>query len=355
MTGENEKDFVDALDEHWDDYRARFKAGRREISEESIHDLRVASRRFLALLDIVRGLDPHPRVKKMRRSLKKQLDQLDQLHDAQVMLVEIGQRLEQIPQLSPFQAYLEKRAMRLTRAARKNMLASKTSDLKERVKKIRAVVEKHSQETGFSKRILQAVDGAYSRTIQGFDEMDAQQPATIHHVRIAFKKFRYMIETVRPLLRGHPESYFERMHNYQDAMGKIRDTTVFLGTLEEFEKSRQKSATEVAPAFEPKPISLYYKKRLAELIRAYLENKDELNTFWRAAPDQSFPWEKSDDSVHNPPRNRSTSGQRQQRTRRQPAAADRRRAQKDAPDRAGTEGTGNADRSDSDQSIPPSG
>jgi CHAD domain-containing protein len=350
-----EKDFLGALEGHWDDYRAQFKAGRREISEESIHNLRVAARRFLALIDIIRGLDPHPREKKMRRFLKKQLDQLDELHDAQVMLAETAQRLERLPQLSMFQTHLEKRMKKLTRAARKNMQASKPSDLKRQVKKIRAVAEKHSTEDGFSRRLLQTVDEAYSRITQALGEMDVKQPATIHHVRIAFKKFRYMIETIQPLLPGYPASYFDQMHNYQDAMGKIRDTTVLLGTLEEFEKRHSKSVQDDAPDFDPKPIRLYYEKRLAALIRAYLKCKDELKTFWRAAPDQPFAWEKSDDSIHNPPRNRRTKGQQQQRTRRQPATADQRRTQKDAQDRAGTEGIGDADRSGPDQSISPSG
>ena len=195
MTGEKAADLVSALDEHWDDYRGRFKAGRHEITEETVHDLRVSSRKFLALLDIVRGLDTHPRVKKLRRFLKHQLSQLDQLHDAQVMLMETGQRLEQLPQLGPFEAYLQKRSKRLARAALKDLQASKPSDLKKQVRDVRKVVEKHAQENGFSKRVLRPADQAFSKTVMALRKVRARQPATIHHTRVAFKKFRYMVET----------------------------------------------------------------------------------------------------------------------------------------------------------------
>ncbi len=282
-------DLVSALDEHWDDYRGRFKAGRHEITEETVHDLRVSSRRFLALLDIVRGLDAHPRVKKLRRFLKHQLSQLDQLHDAQVMLMETGQRLEQIPQLGPFEAYLQKRSKRLAQAALKDLQASKPSDLKKQVRDVRKVVEKHAQENGFSKRVLRPADQAFSKTVMALRKVRARQPATIHHTRVAFKKFRYMVETVRPFLPTYPEANFERMHDYQDAMGKVHDAVVFLDTLAEFEKNAPKSSRQKPAPFNPRPIRLYYRKHLSELIHIFLNQRTALRTFWRAGPWRNVP------------------------------------------------------------------
>jgi CHAD domain-containing protein len=353
MTGEKATDLASALDGHWDDYRARFKAGRREISEETVHDLRVSSRRFLALLDIVGGLDPHPRVKKMRRFLKQQLSQLDQLHDAQVMLMETGQRLEQLPELGPFEAYLQKCSKRLARAALKDLRASKPSDLKKQVSNIRNVVEEHAQESGFPARVLRPADRAYSKTVRALRKVRARQPDTIHHTRVAFKKFRYMVETVRPFLPTYPEANFERMHDYQDAMGKVHDAVVFLDTLSEFEKSAPKSSRQKPLTFNSRPIRMYYKKHLSELIHNFLNQRTVLRTFWRAGPGRTFPWEKSDDSLHNPTRDRRASGQRQQRTTRQPAGTDRRGAQEDAPDRTGSGGAGRPNGSHSHESLHP--
>jgi len=355
MTAESQKDFLGALDGHWDNYRRQFKAGRQEISEESIHDLRVAARRLLAQLSILRCLDVHPRVMKIQRFLKRQLDQLDQLRDAQVLLADTTQGMESLPQLAPFQAYLLARSSDLADAARKDLGASRPSDLEKRVKEIRRVAKKHSKDKNLLDQLLRAVDQAHSKTGQMFGKLNANDPVTIHHVRIAFKKFRYMIETIQPLLRDYPEAHLDRMHDYQDAMGRVHDMSVFLDRLHEYEASLPTPQHGDASAFDSKPIEAYYRKRLDDLIRVYFERKDEFNIFWRAASDQPFPWEKSHDSVHRASRNRRTTEQQQQRRRRQPAASDRRRAQKDAPDRARAEGTGSEDRPDPDQSVPPGG
>ena len=48
-----------------------------------------------------------------------------------------------------------------------------------------------------------------------------------------------------------------------------------------------------APAsYDPEPAHLYYKERHAIALAAYIEDKGEIITFWRTAPDQPFPQEK---------------------------------------------------------------
>jgi CHAD domain-containing protein len=351
MTADPGKDFLAALDAQWDAYRAQFKAGRRGITEETIHDLRVAARRFLALLDIITGLTPRPRVKELRRFLKKQLDELDELRDAQVMLAEAGRRLRAIPQLDAFQAYLEKRAMSLTRSARKKLRDSRPSDLGKLVKRMRTVAEQHTADVRFFERLLQSVDDAYSGVVRAVGKLDAADPATVHRVRIAFKRFRYTIETLQPLLPDYPKPYVARMHAYQDAMGRVRDTTVFLDALQKFEGRPSMPAPAGQPALDPEPIERFYQKRLSKLMRAYFEGTDEFQQYWRTAPDQRFPWEQSHDPLYSAPRHRRGTGQQQQRGAGQPASSDGRGRQEDAPDRPGAEEDGGADRSDPDQPV----
>lgn len=354
MTSEQEQDFLGAVEQHWDKYRKQFKSGRREISEESIHDLRVAAREFQALLRILQALDPHPRVKKIRRFLGKQLDRLNEVHDAQVMLQEADRRMESLPQLGPFRDYLQAGAGKLASAARKYIRKSKPSDLKKRVKRVRKVARKHSDDEQLVEHLLQVVDAAYAKTNEALTELNAADPATIHRVRIAFKEFRYMIETIRPFLPDYPESYPDRMHDYQDAMGKVRDTTVFLNKLKEFEQDLQQRGQGQAPAFDSNPVELFYQKRLDEVIQAYFQREEEFSSFWRAAPDQPFPWENNHEPVHRAPRNRRTTGQ-QQRRRGQPATTNRRGPKKVPASGAGAQPTGDSDRPDTDQSVPAGG
>jgi len=310
---ENAATFLDAFDEHWDHYSKQFKAARKELSEDAVHDLRVAARRLLSLLGILRSLDTHPRVNNLRRFLKKQLDELDELRDTQVMLQEASQRLQTLPQLSMFEGYLQGRLEQLMQKAHDDIRSSKPSELKDRVKKIRAVAKKHSDDTKLLDHLEQAVDEAHGKTMRAFGDLNSQDAVTIHRVRVAFKKFRYMIETIEPLLPDYPEGYLDKMHDYQDSMGKVHDATVMLDRVEAYAQSLPERVPEAAAAFDVGPIEAYYQQRLKGLIRAYFDRKDEFNVFWRAAPDRPFPWEQSHESVHRAPRDRRTAPGRRQR------------------------------------------
>ncbi len=354
MDEKAENTLVAALDRRWNEYRVQFKTCRREFSEEAVHDLRVAARRLLAVLDILRAIDPHPRLQKMRHFLKDQLDNLDELRDVQVMLVETFEAQDQLPQLKPFQEYLQKQEKRLLREARKQVQSSRPSEWSRRMEKMWAALEKESSRPEFSAHLLETMDHAYLKMAQFWNKLDRARPATIHRLRIAFKKFRYMTEVIQPILANYPESYFKRMHDHQSAMGDIHDVEVLLFTLADFAENSVQHASKSASSFDPKPIQRYYKKRQTELVAAFFKEKGELKSFWRPAPDKPFPWEKNNDPLHHSSRHRRTGGDLRPGRRRQPAPADRGRPEKDAQDRKGTKGAGSADRSDPDQPLPSS-
>jgi CHAD domain-containing protein len=355
MDGEVENTLAATLDRRWNEYRVQFKTCRREFSEEAVHDLRVAARRLLAVLDILRAIDPHPRLQKMRRFLKEQLDNLDDLRDVQVMLIETSEAQERLPQLKPFQKDLQKQETRMLRWARKQVQVSKPSGWSRHIEKMRAALEKESSEPGFSARLLETMDNAYLKVTQLYSKLDRAQPATIHRLRIAFKKFRYMTEVIQPILANYPDTFFERMHDHQSAMGDIHDIDIFLNTLADFAESSLHHAHRDAPPFDPKPIQRYYKKRQTEFIAAFFKKKTELKGFWRPSPDQSFPWEKKHDPLHHPSRHRSAGGDLRPGRRRQSAPVNRQGPEEDAQDRTGTEGTGSTDRPGSNQPLPSSG
>ena len=174
-----------SLEERWKTYRAQLKACRHEFSEEAVHDLRVATRRLLALLDIARALDPHPRIQKARKEVKRQLDALDELRDVQVMLVEAVEALESMPELRSFVAYLHKQEKILLRTARRQTKESQPKAFVNRIEKIQLVLNKYSNNKETTARLLEVVDQVYSKAAQAYSQLDALQPATIHGLRIA--------------------------------------------------------------------------------------------------------------------------------------------------------------------------
>ena len=272
----------DFIDHRWEKYRADLKTCRAEFTETAVHDLRVATRRLLAALELIRALDPHPRIKKLCRSLKSQLDGFDTLRDVQVMLVDISKTIGSLPELQLFQQHLQKREKRLLRAAEKHVRAIKLSAFDKRLVKVCEALAAIPA-GDLSQRLLQAVDEAYLTVKQRYGSMDPDRTATIHRVRVAFKKFRYMVECIQPILPNLPEAQLKNMQNYQMVMGDIHDVEVFLETLADFAARHEQ--------FDPEPVHRLYEKTFAQVLSVYLDNKEELGTFWRATPGTDFPWE----------------------------------------------------------------
>lgn len=329
------------LDERLDIFRVQFKTCRRDFSEEAVHDLRVASRRLLATLDLARVFSPRPSLQKTRRELKRFLDELDDLRDTQVQLVDFTDLLETFPQVKGIVKYLKKQEKKLLRAAEKELKKTRLAEISARVEKARARLEAEIPAEGFDAALLQSVDDAFGRAKQAYGQVEAAEAESIHRLRVAFKKFRYSVEAARPLLRKVPKKIFEDMHNYQSKMGDVQDTRVMLEMLAEFaERKPEADLASVREALE---------KRRAELIAAFMQTKDELSAFWRAQPEEFFPWEKPDETVHHSSRNRR--GGRGSRNR--PAeGTDGQRPEKDEQDRARPEGIGGEPGSDPDQPLP---
>ena len=66
-----------------------------------------------------------------------------------------------------------------------------------------------------------------------------RNPRTIHRLRIAFKRFRYLCELLEPFLSGVTETRLERMRHYQGASGEIQDLAVLLARLERAVKKEE--------------------------------------------------------------------------------------------------------------------
>jgi CHAD domain-containing protein len=288
---------LNSLDTRWKKYRSVLKRCRAEFSEEAVHDVRVAARRLLALFDLLRSVVPHARMQKIRRVLKNQLDDFDDLRDTQVLLADISEYIHDLPDLEVFREYLEKKEKKLLRDARKLVKSHKSGGLSGRVEKMRAMTAELPGE-GLAEQLLEAADEAYARVIRLYQAVDAEQVATIHKLRIAFKRFRYMVEIIHPLREDCPLDNFKRMHAYQTMMGDIQDMEVALEQLMELKDALQKPSPESPRSLweidKAKALSTYehYASRFRNVLLAYLEDKGEVLTFWRPAPEGPFPWEK---------------------------------------------------------------
>lgn len=276
---------LEALEQRWKNYRAELKRCRAEFSNEAVHDLRVATRRILAFIQLLNSISSRPRLQKLTRTFKGQLDDFDDLRDTQVILAEISETIQELPQLQSFQKYLQVTEGKMLRTLRKKI---KKLEISETTKRIRKTHESIAAEMNgdLETQIMQAVDDAFLHEKQRQSLVDLARPTTIHKVRIAFKSLRYMVEIIHPLLKDFPIENLKRMNDYQSVMGEIQDAEVFTQTLADF--------SEHASFPDLEPVRRYYERRHAEAISAYAKEMNRLDTFWRASPDQSFPWEKTE-------------------------------------------------------------
>jgi CHAD domain-containing protein len=272
-----------ALEERWENYHAELKRCRKEFSNEAVHDLRSASRRMLAFIRLLKSISPRPRLQKLTRAFKDQLDEFDDLRNIQVVLAEVSETVKELPQLQEFQDHLQSVEKGLLKTLRKRLRVVDLFDVSKRVRRLRESL-KRERDDDLLLHSFQAVDDAFLLTKRRRDWINPAQATSIHRVRIAFKTFRYMVEIIYPLVDDYPPENLERMHDYQSLMGEIQDVEVILQALTD--------APVNVSSFDPEPVRYYYEQCHAKAISAYVEKMNRLDTFWRSAPDQPFPWEK---------------------------------------------------------------
>jgi CHAD domain-containing protein len=275
---------VETLEKRWQIYRSELKRCQKEPGEEAIHDLRVATRRLLALIDMLRTVFPHPKILKMRRVFKNRLNNLNDLRDTQVMLMDVSETLAELPELAPFHNYLAKREKRLLKSANKNIKSYKSTSLRKRIDSTRKTLLKKKINKNLKKEdLLQVVDDTYKTAMRRFRRIDSEQPATVHRFRVAFKKFRYLVEIVHPFVPDFPEGNFKSMHDYQGLMGNIQDLEVISSVFDDFV---DKDAT-----YNPEAAPLFYNQRHTEAVQAFVKDMHQISTYWRPGPGTLFPWE----------------------------------------------------------------
>ena len=129
---------------------------------------------------------------------------------------------------------------------------------------------------------------AFNRVIEIRHQIDPAHLETIHRTRIAFKRFRYMIELLQPILPAVKPRQLIAMDQYQTMMGEIQDVSVMIERLDALLEKKK---------FKRLPLDRFRQvllQRRERLVQAYLNVADQLFTFWpdnrvRRTPRQAQP------------------------------------------------------------------
>jgi CHAD domain-containing protein len=231
---------LSSFKEYRDQLRKTWKDASQNMDEDSIHDLRVASRRMgasLLLLESVLGAD---RPSKARRQLKRLMKKLGALRDIQVQ-VAIVEKWKGTESILKFRESLERterrekdRARDYLSSYRKKKILQELKDFeRDAVKRLKDIPEaaiKTSMEITISvQRInLEAARNARVPT----------DPRSLHAVRRTARKLRYCLEAAAETVGAASRSELQRLKKTQTELGNQRDQQLLKVKFEEWQRNR---------------------------------------------------------------------------------------------------------------------
>ena len=241
------KELLLSFNRSWKEVSAAWKKARTKTSEEAVHDLRVGTRRLIAMLDMTQALSKDNHILKLRRRFKKVLKRMGPLRDLQVQLGTVS-RLRQAGLVEDFRRTLERRERRAVDKIRKELMKPAKRRLAAGVKDVRSEFTRVQQKINDA-----AIQRSLERTLKARrnDFLAARrrfQPAdenTLHKMRIALKKYRYSVEAALPVLDKSAKQRARHMQAFQKLLGDTRDVELLRAELERWAAKRGKKIAAV--------------------------------------------------------------------------------------------------------------
>lgn len=262
-----------SLKTRWKRYCKALDRCQRKSSEAAVHDSRIEARRLISALELLGAFLPESHLVKARRLLKRHLAAFSELRDTQVLLLRVGDLLPRFPDLQGFAKALHKREQRSLKKARRKIRRIALTKLERQIKRLRIELEAQDDAT-LRCRSIEAVDGAFAEVERRRERVTAEDTATIHRTRVAFKHFRYMVEGLHGVLEGIAGPRLRAMQDYQAAMGEIQDSEVLRHELCEFVHLKR-----ITPEL-AKPWLAEVDHRQRRLVARYVRRADQLEDFW---------------------------------------------------------------------------
>jgi CHAD domain-containing protein len=271
-----------SLRERWELYQARLKDCQKDFSAKTVHELRVATRRLMAQFVMLGCVTPGQVAEEARRLLKRRLKALGELRDAHVQRSFIERRMVRYPELLLVRDSLQRRERRLERVAAAEVKGFRTRKLGKWTLALEQHLARKSEQARGSDRLATAVarstTKAFADVVRRRAAIDPANPATFHRTRIAFKKFRYMVESLSPDLTGMSKRELRALAHYQRRMGILQDLEVMQRCIMGFVNKRKGMESLL------RPFVRYLQASRARALRSTLRSADQLFRFWPPGP-----------------------------------------------------------------------
>lgn len=258
-------------------YQKRLTRCQEKFSEAAVHDLRVETRRALALLDLMQTLGVGGSLKKPRKILKRRLDAFDDLRDVQVELLILKPVLPKYPEAADLEAFLTARERDLVARLRRKIRPLKSRRVERMLKSLEkrvAAAPGGAAEAATTEHVLaQPLNAAFERPAQLQQRIRHTDTEAIHRTRIGFKAYRYLCELLVPFLPWMTPRRLREMHAWQTRMGDIQDLNVLLAQIERAVKRGD------VPLPAVKRLHARLARRLVVMVNRFVRTADRLERF----------------------------------------------------------------------------
>lgn len=222
----------------WKAYRQALRRCRRRPDEEAVHDLRVETRRLLAVLQLAKAAAPDAKVKKLRRHLRRRLKALSRLRDLHVQLGLLAPATRRTPGLHPLRAALEAEAARLADRQARSFRSLRPGRERRRLARVLRAVAARTATPRRDRAAAAALRAALARAAARAESrraaVDAARPETLHRLRVALKRQRYMAEALAGLGLAADAGRPAALREAQRRLGRIQDLDVLVRRIEKF-------------------------------------------------------------------------------------------------------------------------
>ena len=202
----------------------RIGRARRSATPAAVHDLRVAIRRFLQVLNTLEPAFPAQPRKKIRRKLKRLMEPAGQVRNCDVAAELIGK----------LDAQSARRLRRKIRTEREEAERRLTGALRGWAQpgwfeKWRTRLDLHARRGSSGSHHFESVEHMLKKLTEDFlkaGEKASDPDATarrIHGFRIAAKEFRYSLELLEPLRGARLAPWLDRVKAVQSILGDVND------------------------------------------------------------------------------------------------------------------------------------
>ena len=274
-----------ALERRWHRLAAELERNRRRCTEPGIHDLRVATRRLLAVLDLADAVLPGEVSPRSRRMLRRYLKSFSPLRDCHVRILTLRGLTRRFTVARPLLREAQLLEKELLRNAARAIVRFDSAAFERDVSSIALALasqEDTPARTSAAAIVLVGVAAKkYLRVAARGRKLAAGDARTIHRLRVAFKEYRYVTEALLPVFPGVGKAHLKTMNAFQDMMGEIQDIEVLIGTVGKFAVTR-------GAAFPASVLNLqrHLAQRRLSLVDSFMKSAEAVTQFW---PHGAFP------------------------------------------------------------------